>query len=415
MVDPGWVVQDRTSYTVRTSSGGEGRSSLYHHAHNYPRARMNPPASRLAYLDNLKLFLTVLVIAHHAAITYGAQGSWFYVEGPSSAAFRAVGTLFTTTNQFYFMGLFFFLSGYFVPSALARKGAARFVRDRLVRLGIPLVVYTLFASPYVEHVASLRDDSPSAGYWDELAGFVRNGDFPPGPLWFVATLLVFSITYTLVARSPAPDAPRRAEPVGHARLFALVALLAGATFFVRLFWPAGAEWHHLQLAFYPQYVVSFTLGTMAERRGWLTALTPAHLKVWTPIMAVVVVVMVTLIAVLVPRGPAAIAPFVGGAHVEAALLDVLENLFCVGACVTAVVLFRERFAGEPRWTKALTPDAYAVYVVHAPVIVALAWAMRDVPLGPWLKFAVLTSVGAAACFALSHLVLRRSALVRRVL
>jgi peptidoglycan/LPS O-acetylase OafA/YrhL len=376
---------------------------------------MSPRAMRLGYLDSLKLFLTVLVIAHHAAITYGARGSWFYVEGPSSTAFRLAGTLFTTTNQFYFMGLFFFLSGYFVPSALARKGRGRFIRDRLVRLGIPLVLYTLLASPYVEHVSSLvHDPVPSEGYLDELASFFRERDFPPGPLWFVQALLVFSIAYALLSPRPAPDPPPRPQKVGHAGLFGVVALLVSLTFVVRLFVPAGEEWHHLQPAFFPQYVLLFVLGTMAERRRWLDALTPKLLWVWVPIMAAVVVAVVALMLVLLPRGREAIAPFAGGAHIEALALDVLENLYCVGASVTALVVFRARFPGDSPWAKALVPDAYAVYVLHAPVIVFLAVMARDVALGPWIKFALLTAVGTAVCFAASHFVVRPFAFARRV-
>ncbi len=39
-----------------------------------PRRRMN---ARRAYLDNLKIVLVVGVIAVHAAITYGFDGSWY--------------------------------------------------------------------------------------------------------------------------------------------------------------------------------------------------------------------------------------------------------------------------------------------------------------------------------------------------
>ena len=48
--------------------------------------------------------------------------------------------IFIDINQAYFMGLLFLISGYFSPQSLDRKGPARFVRDRLIRLGIPLVV-----------------------------------------------------------------------------------------------------------------------------------------------------------------------------------------------------------------------------------------------------------------------------------
>ncbi|HQC99896.1 MAG TPA: hypothetical protein PK306_29725, partial [Aquabacterium sp.] len=74
--------------------------------------------SRLAGFDRLRTVLTVLVIAHHTAITYGGSGGWFYREvrdggAPLSLAF----TLFCSINQAFFMGLFFLLAGYFSPPA----------------------------------------------------------------------------------------------------------------------------------------------------------------------------------------------------------------------------------------------------------------------------------------------------------
>jgi hypothetical protein len=34
------------------------------------------------YIDRLRSVMTVLVILHHSAITYGAIGGWFWREAP---------------------------------------------------------------------------------------------------------------------------------------------------------------------------------------------------------------------------------------------------------------------------------------------------------------------------------------------
>ena len=84
---------------------------------------MDAAGPRVTGFDQLRSVLTVLVIAHHTAITYGGSGGWFYREvhdggAPLSLAF----TLFCSINQAFFMGLFFLLAGYFSPPALAAKG-----------------------------------------------------------------------------------------------------------------------------------------------------------------------------------------------------------------------------------------------------------------------------------------------------
>jgi len=45
------------------------------------------------------------------------------------------------------MGLFLLISAYFVPGSFDRKGASRFLKDRLIRLGIPMAVYSWVLSP----------------------------------------------------------------------------------------------------------------------------------------------------------------------------------------------------------------------------------------------------------------------------
>jgi hypothetical protein len=110
-----------------------------------------PPtaASRNAGLDALRASLTLLVVFHHAAIPYGGEGSWFYVEiKPSGAPSSIILTLFSAYNQAFFMGLFFLIAGSLTPPAIARHGAARFLRERMIRLGLPLAVYRNFRAEY---------------------------------------------------------------------------------------------------------------------------------------------------------------------------------------------------------------------------------------------------------------------------
>ena len=38
------------------------------------------PQSRLFHLDNLRIYLTILVIVHHTAIAYGGAGDWAIID-----------------------------------------------------------------------------------------------------------------------------------------------------------------------------------------------------------------------------------------------------------------------------------------------------------------------------------------------
>src|ERR1019366_452117 len=93
-------------------------------------------------LDALRAALTLLVVFHHTAITYGAIGGWFYREVTTDGRLETkLLILFCSVNQAWFMGLFFLLAGYFTPGPAERKGAWPYLRDRLIRLGLPLLVF----------------------------------------------------------------------------------------------------------------------------------------------------------------------------------------------------------------------------------------------------------------------------------
>ncbi len=93
-------------------------------------------SARLHYLDNLRTFAVMLVLLHHTAITYGASGGWYYHEVDDASLTSIILTLYCAVDQAFFMGLLFFISGYFSPISLDHKGTARFLGDKLVRLGI---------------------------------------------------------------------------------------------------------------------------------------------------------------------------------------------------------------------------------------------------------------------------------------
>ena len=101
-----------------------------------------PVGWRSAYLDKLKVLLVVGVIAVHTAIVYGVTGS-FYLENYESIAetTAAVLTTFVAVGSLFGLGAFFLIAGPLSGPSLDRKGPRRFVRDRLVRLGIPVVFY----------------------------------------------------------------------------------------------------------------------------------------------------------------------------------------------------------------------------------------------------------------------------------
>src|SRR5271165_5258825 len=132
------------------------------------------------YVDRLRSVMVALVILHHTAITYGAIGGWFWREvEPSSSPSGVLLMLFCTTNQAYFMGLFFLLAGYFTPASLERKGFTRFIGDRFLRLGVLLLAFILILGPLT---AGIGNFAQADGFWPAIRWIWQHKEIINGPL-----------------------------------------------------------------------------------------------------------------------------------------------------------------------------------------------------------------------------------------
>ncbi len=164
-------------------------------------------ASRLLFIDNIRVFLTILVILHHLMIIYAGSGSFLYTEGRQDTLTAVLGTWFCAVNQAYFMGFFLLIAAYFVPGSYDRKGAWPFFKDRLIRLGIPLVVYSWIISPLTWVVITYVTQGQILPFSAYLPGGGFEGLIGAGPLWFVEVLLIFSLVYVAWRKAFRPNAP----------------------------------------------------------------------------------------------------------------------------------------------------------------------------------------------------------------
>ena len=111
-------------------------------------AAQSSSRTRLLYLDNLRMVVITLVVVMHVAITYGAEGNWNYYEaGEKDALVYLITALLGGIGTAFVMGLLFLVAGYFTPRSYDRKGAGRFLVDRLKRLGLPLLFYGVVILP----------------------------------------------------------------------------------------------------------------------------------------------------------------------------------------------------------------------------------------------------------------------------
>ena len=364
--------------------------------------------ARLAYLDNLKVLLVIGVIAVHSAITYGVDGSW-YLEDYDSMADVTVGvlTVFAAIGFFFGLGAFFLIAGRLSGPSLDRKGPAQFVRDRLVRLGIPVVFYVLLIAPVMEYVKA-REEGDHAGF----LSFARAelSDPAPGPAWFLEALLVFSLAYALVrALRPAPDPVSRA-PLSGRHVATVGVAIAVLSFATHLVFPLGEEHFHIQFALFPQYVILFGLGCAAGRRGWLETL-PRQLRRRCGIVGLVAILAlpVLLLAGGFGESDAKRDLYAGGWHWQAAGTSLVEATLAATLPLFLIGWFREHATRQGPLLRGMAAAAYGAFIIHPPVIVGLALALQGTPIPAEFKFLLVLTGGVVGSFGITSLVLRIAA------
>jgi len=376
---------------------------------------------RFAFIDNVRILLVVLVILHHLAITYGAEGPWNYREGQADMVTSTMLTLFVAINEAFFMGFYFLIAAYFAPRSLERKGAGQFVRDRFLRLGVPLAFQLLIVGPLVSYGVGITVWGYDGPMWAYIRDYWQRYEvLDVGPLWFVEALLIFSVVYALWWRLVGRPAPwvKSDGPVPANLAIAIFALAVGLiTFVVRIWLPVGWSFAPLGLQFphFPQYIALFIVGVIAYRRGWLSVISEdaSRDKLW----GWVVVFLILLAPVLFVAGGAlegSTADFRGGLHWQALAYALWEQFLCVGMVISLLIWFRRRYDRQGKLAREMSASAYAVYIFHASILVLVAVGLRSIELYPLLKFALAALLCLPLCFVVGGLV-RRFPLAHRIL
>jgi fucose 4-O-acetylase-like acetyltransferase len=358
----------------------------------------------MEYLDALKVALTALVIAHHVGQAYGPTGGLWPVSNPEQAAI--LGSFFAV-NASFFMGLFFLISAFFVPRSFDRKGSGRFLKDRLVRLGIPIVVFVLLVAGLV--LLRLESLGALAGqeYPRDVAQFAY-GDLHLAHLWFVNMLLIFVILYAAWRLIRARWSIGTPPVPGNLAILGYVAALAAVTFVVRIEYPID-RWVTLlgimpaEIAHLPQYASLFVIGLLAYRGDWVRNLPTRTGMVWLAIG-----LGCSLAYVLHPFGETE------GLSLAQLIRSVWEAFLAVGLCLGLIVLFRQYAAAPGRLLQWAAPNAYGAYLVQLLVIVPLQTALLAVAAPALLKFGVVALVSIPVCFLMAA-GLRRLPGLRQVL
>ena len=171
------------------------------------------------------------------------------------------------------------------------------------------------------------------------------------------------------------------------------------------------------LAYLPQYLSLFVLGTVASRHNWFRTL-PSSMGVVGIVTALVAGVLLFPLAfsghLLSLELTPALANSLGNGQWQSAVYALWDSTFAVGMCLGVIILFRHFLNGQRTFGRFLSQHSYTVYVIHIPIVVFLAVALKGIALEPLLKFGMASVIAVPTCFAVAYIV-RKIPLASRIL
>jgi len=344
---------------------GEGANVVSTEPQTRDASKGVPERARMHYLDVIKSFLTGMVVTHHAIGVFKADpstGSVFVAGefGPfqTASSFSVVfASVFLDLEQSYFMALFFFITGYFTPSSLDRKGVNAFLADRCKRIAIPSLVYVFLWGPFCNFMAHIWTfGGPCGPDFSDAPSFSQQRCYQyslyPGPTWYLHWLLFFSCIYAWTYSSPSK------VPVPSISHLVILALAHGVWFALM---PWGDSFFLMPGGIHSliSYVMFFFGGVSAKRNDWMSTMLD-----FLPCATWLLRGLAVLCAVL-GFSMAACQQWAGA---DAVSFDTLRG-FLVGffAIVWTLVLLhfcKLHFNEGSRLARFFGDNAYAVYLLH---------------------------------------------------
>ena len=361
------------------------------------------PAMKADYnvaVGYLRAFARLLVFALHSFVAYYAgphpiTGAVLRMSIPIDDPKHFAGArILVAFNEISLMSLLFFLSGLFLWPSLSKRGAGKFLRDRLVRLGLPFLVCGGLVAAIAYFPAYLAQTAHPS-FTDYCATWLTPARWTTGPGWFLLVLFIYDLV-AMAVHSVAPGWGHRlaglatsaqAKPL---RFFLLLLLLSAVAYVPLALLLGPYDWWHISIFWLQKsralhYAVYFFLGAAAGAYGLNRGLMAPggnlakHWLWWSLASVAAFLIVANLLKLTIDKNLE-----------QDLLLGTLADVgfvVCCAVCAFALIAIFVRFARRNRILDAFADNSYGMYIVHYMFVT-------------WTQFALLKSSMSAPLKAL---------------
>ncbi|SFM22777.1 acyltransferase family protein [Pelosinus propionicus] len=358
--------------------------------------------NRMYFMDNLRSFIILLVIAFHVAIGYMAPAPewWYVVDSKSNPIFN----IFVMTTDVFIMPILFLLAGYFTMPVLKKQGMSRFLREKFFRIVIPWIAGVLFLAPAITYMIWYsRTSTPPAyfNYW--MTNFFSAATFSHAHYWFLGDLTWFLIFFSVLYKR-FPTVFQRNEKVSSPSFGFLVLFGLGtaATFFIaNLYFYADAWFSRLYIiSLQPTrfflYVCYFALGIYAWLKRWFTELGyMPRFEYWMSSSVIAMLAFVCYRITFTDTTPILLR----AGHA------ILHSFFCLTTAFGFISFFHKDFNRKGDLWRRLSANSYRIYYIHQFVVLPIAYMVQKLEFSVWVKYFSVSIISVLSCFIISEYVI----------
>jgi glucans biosynthesis protein C len=354
------------------------------------------PRVRLPFLYNLRAGLIAWVILGHAALTYSNFDNWYYQEAPVGDPLHTVFAALLGLGNFFGLGLFFLIAGLLTPASISRLGTRGYLRSRLIQLAVPVCGYFLLTPLLTYWGKEVMNGHPGS-----LHSFIKDIlSFDTGPTWFLLVLLIYGGAF--VAFRFVFPARRSGGGLSYKLIAFLILLITLSTFVVRLKFPLGQDLYlGIHIFQWPQFATLFALGCVAGERGWLHEIKP-NIRRLCGIFGLIGGAGLGVLAVVSAGGQNA-GSLEGGFRWQALVTASVEGVLAVGMGLWVFAFFQSHANWDGKWARNISPRAFGAFLIHTPLIVAVAIAMHSWAIPETGKFCLLAMIGVGGSYGIAIL------------
>jgi glucan biosynthesis protein C len=389
--------------------------------------KASPSKSRLLYVDNIRIYLTVLAILHSVAVSYGGaldwslndaatayghMGFWPLKEAATDPYSPILFLMFTVLNQSYYISILFLIAGYLTPSSLEKKGSASFIKGRLVKLGIPMLFYVVILEPITRWFVANYVYNLDSSMVEILREKFKVSNFlliDFGHLWFLELLLILAGLYVIYKkrgpRQPIIVYENSFPPNGAIEVFIVV--LSIATFITRIWFPVWATVFRPLVAMHFRvglvYFACFIVGVLAYRGRWFDNITDMQARLWGKVSLVNFCLLPVVFFIGSNSGVDAL---LGGLTWQSLVVSSWDSVSMTSIFIWLLALFKNKFDLQDKWLRWASSNVYAAFIFHYIVVILLMIPLVRVAWPSTLKFVLVSIISIPVSFIVGSLVRR---------